>query len=70
MPRSSMEPRNVAKWESMLVELETFRSVHGHTRVPQSSSSLGRWVKLQRKHRFQMSEDRRRRLDALGFVWR
>ena len=53
---------------SALVE---YQREHGHYRVPQSHVSLGRWVSTVRGYRKQgkLSEERIRRLDALGFTW-
>jgi hypothetical protein len=59
------------KWESKYAELVEYKRIHGHCRVPQSHSSLGRWVNTVRgyRRRAKLSEERVRRLDLLGFTW-
>jgi len=60
------------KWEEGIHFLEIFRQREGHCRIPQNHREqgfrLGQWVSVQRQAQ-DMLPDRRRRLDALGFVW-
>ena len=60
-------------WEEGFDALIKFKEREGHCLVPftyiDSGYSLGTWVSGQRKPRSKLSEDRRRRLGALGFVW-
>ena len=62
-------------WQRRRGQLEAFREVHGHTRVPQrweEDPGLGRWVATQRKKAAagQLSEERRESLERLSFEWR
>ncbi|WP_367274537.1 Helicase associated domain protein [uncultured Variovorax sp.] len=55
-----------------LEELSVFVKEHGHCNVPSSyPGGLGRWVAAQRRRADMPSypDDRRARLDALGFMW-
>jgi len=67
------DPRN-AWWEEGFSLLRTFYAREGHFRVPalhsESGFKLGQWVSNQRANRETLNEDRRQRLDELGFVWR
>lgn len=60
-------------WEQGFAALKTFRSREGHCRVPDrvvlDGFPLGIWVRTQRHPRGNMSEERRQRLDDLGFAW-
>jgi hypothetical protein len=68
---------NVAemRWEKGLSCLRCYKEREGHCRVPaiykEKGFSLGQWVRVQRKlHKAHMlSEERRLRLEKLGFVW-
>ena len=42
---------------------------HGHTRVPQNSGPLGRWVNQQRVHCAKLSHDKFQKLEGLDFFW-
>jgi hypothetical protein len=61
------------QWEEGFKHLEAFKAREGHCRVPirtlEGGFRLGQWVSGQRKTSDKLSEDRRSRLDALGFVW-
>ena len=73
-----------AVWEERFGELLEYKSVHGHCNVPSTSSlhTLSVWVQCQRRHykqyienkkgnnRSRMSEERVRRLESVGFVWK
>lgn len=59
--------------ERRFEELENYRMEHGHCNVPfWHPGNLGRWVATQRQAAKKLGypEDRRARLDAMGFVWR
>jgi Helicase associated domain len=51
----------------------TFKSREDHCRVPiahiEGTFKLGTWIDTQRTERDTMSAERRKRLDAIGFVW-
>ena len=64
------------KWEEGFDELRGYHRQHGNCLVPisfvaDSGNRLGSWVRVQRKAlgRGQLSDERKKRLDALGFVW-
>ena len=61
------------QWESLFCALKDFHQKHGHCRVAAGSKvngvKLGTWVNTQRYTRSELSEDRRKRLDSLGFIW-
>lgn len=61
-------------WEEGYKRLVNYLEREGHCRVPQRYEEqgfhLGLWVSVQRQNRNALSEERRRRLDKLGFVWR
>lgn len=64
-----------ASWEEMFSVLVRFRETHGHCDVPQGWSEnpkLGKWVSTQRsvKKKGNLSEDRIRRLEGIGFQWK
>ena len=59
-----------------LVQLATYKSEHGHVRVPQTFKTpdgcpLGRWVSVQRQNKAKgtLCPELEGRLDALGMVW-
>ena len=63
-----------SSWDEMYGRLIVFQRANGHRRVPKEYQTedgyrLGRWVGFQRRNRDKMDPERRRRLDALGFVW-
>lgn len=61
-----------AAWENLFAALTKFRLEHGHCNVPATwcgNPRLGNWVSNQRSRRNELTEDRIRRLDELGFVW-
>ena len=62
------------QWEDGFTSLANYREREGHCRVPRAHIEdgypLGSWVGVQRRNKSeQLSVDRLRRLDALGFVW-
>jgi hypothetical protein len=60
-------------WEDGLGSLKQYQAREGHCRVPQrhieGTFKLGMWVHNQRGIKTKLSDKRRRRLDAIGFVW-
>ncbi len=60
-------------WEESFVALEQFRAREGHCNVPRGKGEgivkLGRWVRAQRASLGKLPAVRRRRLDAIGFIW-
>ena len=60
-------------WENSIAALAEFKEREGHCRVPvlhiEGKFKLGQWVSVQRVRRGTMAAERRRQLDALGFVW-
>jgi hypothetical protein len=61
-------------WEKALAALKQFKAREKHCRVPrlheEGAFKLGTWVVNQRNRRGALSEERRRKLDSIGFVWR
>jgi hypothetical protein len=60
-------------WEEGYSYLKRYKDREGHCRVPLSHEEnvfqLGRWACAQRREKDRMADERRRRLDGLGFVW-
>jgi hypothetical protein len=59
-------------WGTWFRELRAFRLRSGHCRVTLTlprNRPLGRWVRWQRRIRWQLSPEQRRKLAALGFDW-
>jgi hypothetical protein len=60
-------------WEKGFAALKRFKAREKHCRVPrvheEGSFTLGTWVVNQRNRRDRLSAERRRRLDAIGFIW-
>ena len=62
------------RWEQCFEALEAFYSENGNSLVPASYKTenglgLGAWVVKQRKDKDKIAEERRARLDNLGFDW-
>jgi len=61
-------------WEKGFAALKQFKAGEKHCRVPrghqEGAFKLGTWVVNQRNRRDTLSVQRRRKLDAIGFVWR
>jgi superfamily II DNA or RNA helicase len=62
-------------WERMFSQLVEYYKIHGDFNVPQHwqpNPALGRWVGSQRSawRQKQLSRERKRRLEAIGFNWR
>ncbi len=60
-------------WQESFVALEQFRAREGHCNVPRDkvdgATKLGRWTRAQRTKQDKLSANRRRLLDAIGFIW-
>ena len=66
-------------WHDMFAALSQFHEAHGHCHVPDEESALANWVRKQRRtspppvhgtgQAHKRAEQRRKRLDALGFLW-
>ena len=60
-------------WEGGFAALTKFKVCKGHCRVPryyvEGGYKLGQWVSVQRLSRDTISARRKKRLDAIGFVW-
>ena len=54
-------------WEEKFNELEKYKEEHGHVDVPGDYGPLGHWVAEQRKR--PPKEEKKERLDAIGFEW-
>ena len=62
----------LSRWQRRLDQLREFKREHGHCAVPREHpGSLGTWVRWvrQRRRRGELSEERVRQLDVLGFLW-
>jgi hypothetical protein len=61
------------RWEMGLAALSKFREREGHCcpsrHHVEGNFKLGDWVSLQRYRKDLMPRERKRRLDAIGFVW-
>lgn len=61
------------QWEHFFSTLKDFHNLHGHCRVTSGSIfngvKLGTWVNTQRFTKAQLTPERRKRLDSLGFNW-
>lgn len=73
-PRATSHPALDDAWEKQLQSLTTFKQQFGHTIVPgryEEIPGLGKWVRMQRQHAKNgtLREERRRRLEAIGFVF-
>ena len=62
------------RWEQNFTVLLKFKKREGHCRVPSSHKEggveLGYWVSTQRRRRDEISAERRKRLNKIGFVWK
>ena len=62
-----------AAWEKGYLHLKVYKARKGDCRVPvhhiENGFRLGNWVNNQRANKDELSEERRQRLDELGFVW-
>ena len=63
-----------ANWIEWLQQLEAYKAIHGHCRVPRTykeNPSLANWVSNQRHHQKvgKLSDERISDLEAIGFEW-
>ena len=60
-------------WEKGFEALTKFKAREGHCRVPQffvtRTYKLGQWVGVQRVQADTLSPERKKRLNAIGFIW-
>eukprot|EP00538_Stauroneis_constricta_P002547 CAMPEP_0119564000 /NCGR_PEP_ID=MMETSP1352-20130426/25475_1 /TAXON_ID=265584 /ORGANISM="Stauroneis constricta, Strain CCMP1120" /LENGTH=507 /DNA_ID=CAMNT_0007612697 /DNA_START=1410 /DNA_END=2933 /DNA_ORIENTATION=- len=83
-PEERFRGHQANQWERRYAELVEFHAQHGHCLVARSIyddspklSKLAHWIKWQRQqfkrklqgHDSTLSDERQRKLDALGFVW-
>jgi hypothetical protein len=65
--------RNTERWERGFAALSKFRGREGHCCPPrhhvERGFKLGNWVSVQRYRKAFLPVKRKRRLDAIGFVW-
>ena len=70
---SSWGRANIDRWEKGFAVLSKFRAREGHCcpsqRHVEGKFKLGPWVSTQRYCKDNLSAERKRRLNALGFVW-
>ena len=66
---SKKEISDERNWEAHFQEFVEYKRVHGDYNVPRGGK-LGNWVHHQRRTKGKMSEERRKRLDSIGFVWK
>jgi helicase associated protein len=70
---SSFSKSNIERWERGFTALSKFRTREGHCcpsrRHVENGYELGQWVSVQRYRKDVLPIDRKRRLDAIGFVW-
>ena len=60
-------------WEARFQELVDYKRVHGNCNAPRgykADPQLGRWVNNQRTNKEIMTEERRKRLNSIGFTWK
>ena len=70
---SKREKANQKKWEARFEELVDYKQVHGNCNVPaiyKTIPQLGTWVGRQRTKEETMIEEKRKRLNSIGFVWK
>ena len=64
---------NIDRWEQGFAALRKFRARAGHCLPPrryvEGKFKLGQWVSVQRYLEDRVPAERKRRLDAIGFVW-
>ena len=71
--RTVLVEASTASWEFWFGLLEQFKDIEGHCKVNQDFEldgyKLRQWVNIQRSNKDNISTERKRRLDDLGFVW-
>ena len=70
---SSSSKGHTRRWERGFAALSKFRAREGHCCPPrrhvEGNFQLGNWVSVQRYRKEFVPTERKRRLDAIGFVW-
>jgi Helicase associated domain len=70
---SSWGKSNTERWERGFTALSKFRTREGHCcpsrRHLEGGYELGQWVSVQRYRKDVLPVERKRRLDAIGFIW-
>ena len=70
---SSWDRSNTDRWEKGFAALSKFRAREGYCHPPrfhvEGNFKLGPWVATQRYNKDNLSAERKRRLNAIGFVW-
>ena len=65
--------RDRCSWKESFAALEQFKAREGHCNVPRGkvkgAVNLSRWVRAQRTKQHKLSDNRRRLLDSIGFIW-
>ena len=73
MSNSWNSASNTARWERGFAALSRFREREGHCRTSryhvEGKFDLGQWVSTQRYRKDDLSVERKKRLDRIGFVW-
>jgi hypothetical protein len=72
--RAHLVAQTTESWMFWYGRLKAYKGREGHCRVPtdyreEGGYNLGAWVVHQRHHQEELSTERRRRLDELGFIW-
>eukprot|EP00956_Cyclotella_meneghiniana_P027537 scaffold61957_cov22-Cyclotella_meneghiniana.AAC.2 len=55
------------QWDKMYAQLKKFHEEHGHCSPPEGE--LAKWARCQRGKDATLTEERKQRLNALGYVW-
>jgi hypothetical protein len=70
---SSWGKPNAERWQRGFAALSKFRAREGHCcpsrHYVEGNFQLGQWVSVQRYRKDFLPAERKRRLDAIGFVW-
>ncbi|MDA8953422.1 Helicase associated domain protein [Pseudomonadales bacterium] len=65
---------NEFRWQTKFAALVRYKLEFGNTRVPQGfgyqGCHLGAWVSYQKKHKQQMADERKAKLNSIDFDWR
>jgi len=71
---SSWDRSKTDRWEKGFAALSKFRAREGYCHPPrfhvEGNFKLGPWVATQRYNKDNLSAERKRRLNAIGFVWK
>lgn len=71
VPRGRTADGNAGLWERRFGQLVAYQTEHGHCQVESKHAVLYEWVNTQRKahRRGLLRQDRRERLEQIGFAW-